>query len=284
MISMPTGARLYASSGPEKGQLHMCVAYLIWDADLHPSWPFTGLDRNHGRAAGTRIMIDCGADWLGKLRGIAPSAILLTHAHPDHAAGLAKGAHCCVYAMPETLNLLRRHPVADLRKVGQRGAMTIGRLKFQAIPVQQSIRAPAVGYRVSARSACFFYAPDIAALPHATAALRGVHLYIGDGATLKRSMVRKKNGRLIGHATIIEQLRWCKAAGVPNAIFTHCGSEIVGGQTRQLNDTVERLGREHGIEAGIAADKDKLIFRAGRFVQTRHRRPQKRASATPSVC
>ena len=60
---------------------------------------------------GTRIMIDCGADWLGKLRRIAPSAILLTHAHPDHAAGLAEGAPCGVYVTPETWNLLRRYPV-----------------------------------------------------------------------------------------------------------------------------------------------------------------------------
>ena len=39
-------------------------------------------------------MIDCGADWLGRLRAIAPTAILLTHAHPDHAAGLIEGAPC----------------------------------------------------------------------------------------------------------------------------------------------------------------------------------------------
>jgi glyoxylase-like metal-dependent hydrolase (beta-lactamase superfamily II) len=38
-----------------------------------------------------RIMIDCGADWLGRLSSVAPTAIVLTHAHPDHAWGLAKG-------------------------------------------------------------------------------------------------------------------------------------------------------------------------------------------------
>lgn len=42
----------------------------------------------------TYTMIDCGADWLGRLRAIAPTAILLTHAHPDHAAGLIEGAPC----------------------------------------------------------------------------------------------------------------------------------------------------------------------------------------------
>src|SRR5262249_15146900 len=42
----------------------------------------------------TYTMIDCGADWLGRLRAIAPTAILLTHALPDHAAGLIEGAPC----------------------------------------------------------------------------------------------------------------------------------------------------------------------------------------------
>ncbi len=220
---------------------------------------------------GTRIMIDCGADWLGKLRGIAPAAILLTHAHPDHAAGLAKGAPCSVYAAPETSELLHRYNIADWRKMPPQSVVKIGALKFEAIPVLHSIRAPAVGYRVSAKSGCLFYVPDIAAFPSTSNALRGVHLYIGDGATITRSMVRKRDGIPIGHAPIIEQLRWCEKAGVRHAIFTHCGSGIVGGQTRLLNAMVEQLGREHGIEARLAEDKDQLTFLAGKLVQTRPR-------------
>jgi phosphoribosyl 1,2-cyclic phosphodiesterase len=48
-----------------------------------------------------RIMIDCGADWLDQMPSIRPTAIVLTHAHPDRAAGLAKGAPCPVYATKE---------------------------------------------------------------------------------------------------------------------------------------------------------------------------------------
>src|SRR5512136_1527785 len=42
--------------------------------------------------AGTRIMIDCGLDWLHRVNMLLPTAIVLTHAHPDHASGLAQGA------------------------------------------------------------------------------------------------------------------------------------------------------------------------------------------------
>src|SRR5438874_2077480 len=38
-----------------------------------------------------KVMIDCGLDWLGKFERLHPDAIVLTHAHPDHAWGLKNG-------------------------------------------------------------------------------------------------------------------------------------------------------------------------------------------------
>ena len=79
-----------------------------------------------------RIMIDCGTDWLGRLTAIAPTAILLTHAHPDHAGGLAQGAPCPVYATSETLRLVRRFPLRD-RPVPIKKAITIGGIDVQGL-------------------------------------------------------------------------------------------------------------------------------------------------------
>jgi len=210
--------------------------------------------------AGARILIDCGADWLGRLRVVSPTAIVLTHAHPDHAGGLAEGAPCPVYATKETQRLLRRFPIRDRRSVPLKKPMRIGGLRFMAYPVQHSIRAPAVGYRVSAKAGCFFYLPDVAELPNPAQALYGVGVYVGDGATMRRSMVRMKAGALIGHAPIAAQLDWCAKAHVPRAIFTHCGSPIVRGDARVLNAAIRKLGREYGIDARLARDGDRLAF------------------------
>jgi phosphoribosyl 1,2-cyclic phosphodiesterase len=199
-------------------------------------------------------MIDCGADWLKALRSVAPTAIILTHAHPDHAFGLAAGAPCPVYATGETWSRISRYPLKDRRVIAARKPFRIGGIRFEAFPVEHSIRAPAVGYRVSGDGVSFFYVPDLAALCDQRAALRGVDLYVGDGATLTRSMVRRRDHVLIGHAPVAAQLGWCEKEGVARAIFTHCGSGIVKTDARLVEARVQELGALHGVDASVAYD------------------------------
>jgi len=205
-------------------------------------------------------MIDCGKDWLGRLRKVAPTAIVLTHAHADHAWGLAQGAPCPVYATKTTWALLDRFPIRERRVMPVGKAVTIGGVRFRALRVQHSIRAPAVGYRISAGGDAMFYVPDIAWLPNAAKALRGTKVDIGDGASIKRPLVRRHGRSLIGHAPIVAQLDWCRKAGVRRAIFTHCGSQIVRRDGRRLEALVGSLGHAHGIEACLAHDGDSLSF------------------------
>jgi hypothetical protein len=94
----------------------------------------------------------------------------------------------------------------------------------------------------------------VAAIGDEEAALRGVDLYIGDGASLIRPILRHRDGALIGHTPMRTQLDWCRAQAVRRALFTHCGSQIVGGDGRSLGALLRRLGRERGIDARIAYD------------------------------
>jgi phosphoribosyl 1,2-cyclic phosphodiesterase len=210
---------------------------------------------------GARVMIDCGLDWLGKFQALRPHAIVLTHAHPDHAWGLQDGAPCPVFAPERTWETIERCGVKERHVLELRKRTAIRGITFEPFAVEHSIRAPAVGYRVSAGRACVFYSPDVLFIPERTDALKDVKFYIGDGATISRSFVRKSGATLVGHATVKTQLGWCAKEGVSRAIITHCGSEIVEGDPEQMQQTIAALAAERGIEARIAHDGMELVVR-----------------------
>lgn len=199
------------------------------------------------------MLIDCGEDWLGRLEALGPDALALTHAHPDHAGGLRAGAPCPVYATRETWSRLP-YPVARRRVVPLRRPTRIAGIRFEAWPVQHSLLAPAVAYRITAGGLTICYAPDVAFIPDRRRVLRRVRLYVGDGASVTRPLVRRRGRGLIGHAPIGAQLDWCREAGVPRAIFTHCGTDILSGDGRRIRAAIRAIGRERGVEARIAYD------------------------------
>ena len=131
-------------------------------------------------------------------------------------------------------------------------------ITFEAFPVEHSILSPAVGYRVSGGRARIFYAPDLIFIHERSAALNRVQLYIGDGATVTRSFIRKRGKALIGHSPVRTQLTWCEKEGVPRAIITHCGSEIVTGDEREISAKIRAMAAERDLEVRIAYDGMKV--------------------------
>ncbi len=159
-----------------------------------------------------------------------------------------------MYATQTSWQAMAGYPLDRREAIAARPPTEILGLTTEAFPVLHSTIAPAVGYRITAGRVTVFYVPDVAWIQDRESALNGIRLYIGDGATVTRSMIRKPVEVIIGHAPIRTQLTWCQKEGVPRAIFTYCGSEIVNGDERALSETIRELGKERGVEAAIAHD------------------------------
>jgi phosphoribosyl 1,2-cyclic phosphodiesterase len=210
---------------------------------------------------GKRVLVDCGEDWRGEWRALRPQAIVLTHAHPDHAFGLKDGADCPVYATEATWDDIGDYPLSQRCTLQPRQPVEIRGMRFEAFTVEHSTRCPSVGYRVTAGRPTIFYCPDVVDVHERAAALSGARLYIGDGATLDRSLIRRQDDHLVGHTTVRAQVGWCAEAGVPTMLVTHCGTQIVAGDEDEVRRRLEAWGSERGVDVALARDGLSRILR-----------------------
>jgi phosphoribosyl 1,2-cyclic phosphodiesterase len=189
---------------------------------------------------GKRLLLDAGESWCGRLDDLRADWIAITHAHPDHAFGLKNGAGVPVYATRRTRALLGQFPVT-FRVIEPGREFRPGPFRVRAYDVVHSIRTPAVGFRVRVAGITLVYNPDVISIPAEDRVLRGVDVYIGDGATLTRPIVRRRGNSLFGHTTIRAQLGWCKRHDIRRAYFVHCGKQLVEMNARELQRRVDEL-------------------------------------------
>jgi phosphoribosyl 1,2-cyclic phosphodiesterase len=109
-------------------------------------------------------------------------------------------------------------------------------------------------------AATIFYVPDVLELPDRGEALRNIKVYIGDGATITRPLVRQRGPQATGHTSVSTQLGWCAQEGVRHAIFTHCGTPVVS-KAAEAERQIAALALTKGIEVQVAYDGLQIVVR-----------------------
>jgi L-ascorbate metabolism protein UlaG (beta-lactamase superfamily) len=185
--------------------------------------------------------------------GLKPIAILITHAHPDHAYGLKdekiqnwlSEQRIELYSHKEAIELLPEElPFTEVKPLK---AFRIGPFEITAVPVYHSIKAPAVAYLIEVGGQRIWYSPDFLWLKKEQHGhLKDLDVYIGDGSSLTRTLLRRKDKEIFGHMSVKKQLNLLtrlNPEGLPHVIFTHFGKEGVEHEDLQgfLNDLSPEL-------------------------------------------
>ena len=101
------------------------------------------------------------------------------------------------------------------------------------------------------------YSGDVVSFEDPEAALSGARLYVGDGSTLKGSLVRRQpSGVLVGHTTVRAQLGWLDKFAVPRAIFSHFGKGPIEMGEDALGEALAALAAERAPRCEVAAARD----------------------------
>jgi ribonuclease BN (tRNA processing enzyme) len=217
-------------------------------------------------AAGFRLLCDFGENRKGLLAKIRPDAIFVSHAHPDHAWGLAEGTDRPVHASAVTHEITRDLPIAKRIVLEPGRRVSAGPFALTVFPVVHSIRCPGVAVRIESGKRAIVYSGDVIAFETSASeaeALSGCSLYVGDGSTLKGSLVRRHvSGTLVGHTTVRAQLAWLARREVPRALFSHFGKGPIEMGDAALAEALDAIRHEKAPNCAVEAARDGAEFEA----------------------
>jgi len=212
-------------------------------------------------AEGFRLLCDFGENRKGLLEKIRPDAIFVSHAHPDHSWGLEEGTSATVHASEITHSLTEKFAIQKRVVLEQGKRVGVGPFHLTAFPVVHSVRCPCIAARLEISGRVVVYSGDIVSFESPEEALSGADVYVGDGSTLKGSLVRRHpSGTLLGHTTVRAQLGWLAKYGIRRAVFSHFGKGPIEMGEEALAEALGKLVSERFPGCDVTPARDGLTI------------------------
>jgi len=192
------------------------------------------------------ILLDFGKSWQGKLKFINPNYIWISHA--DHAFGLKREeTDIPVFMSKETSDKLSedKFPLKNRQIIKDD-------FKFGSIAANQILG----GLIIETDEGKIGYFPDALDIPDKSM-LKKLSIYIGDGSSLTKDIVRTIKGKKTGNKSVVTQL---KQAPVTKIIFTHFGKEAIGMKHEELVQKISELGKKFCPDISVEVALDNSTF------------------------
>ena len=216
-----------------------------------------------------RVLIDYG-EFSPSLDELKPTEIVISHGHIDHVGGLKRVAEegredllgIPIYTTRDVAGKLRKLGFKNVTQIRRGKTFQIDGLKITALSVLHSIRYPAVGFLLEVGGKKIWYGPDFIWLKGYTKKLNGIDIWIGDGSSLTRDLIRRnEQGEIFGHLSVAKQVRLAEKVGAKLFIVTHLGKEGIEMKEDVLRRKLARMSDKVKVilaKDGMKLDLDKL--------------------------
>jgi ribonuclease BN (tRNA processing enzyme) len=175
---------------------------------------------------GRKYLIDCGTGNENQAKRKDIDVIFSTHAHPDHADGLAEGtSKPLVYLYSENEEVFSAYKIEAVQRVQENETVILDE-HIQAIPspVLHSVIRPAVAWIFLIEDMKVIIGPDVLEYKDKDILIKA-DLICLDGSSLfiKLERKRKKDDARFGHYRLLDAVKWCEKANVKQGIVVHVG-------------------------------------------------------------
>lgn len=217
----------------------------------------------------SRVLIDYGEENPGEafLTDLNPSAVLISHGHPDHVSRSLESLECPIWMSKETDERLDPEKYDfKIRMIFPGNSFRIGDFEIETFSILHSVKFPMTAFKISSGGTSVGITTDIIGF-HAgdkDKFFDNLDIWITDCSSLTKDLIRydDEKGEPFGHLALANQLKWIEnLEKSPKVFLTHFGKGPVEMSEQDLKTELSKFSDDQKLAECV--DGARMIFAEG---------------------